>query len=83
MNLNLCSEFYEMCSVESLFYLRPQGTKYFDCASAPTAHGLGTYSPNKAGTSASSICFNMLAILQRFKGALFDIEVTLSIQHRQ
>ena len=36
----------------------------FDCASAPVTHGLGDYSPNKTGASASPICFNMLDVLE-------------------
>ena len=63
--------------------LRPQDTMSFDCASAPATHGLGAYSPNKTGASVSPICFNMLNILERFKRALFVIEFTLSLRHRQ
>ena len=68
-----------MWRVKGLFHSRPQDTIRFNCVSAPATHGLGAFLPNKTGTSALPIYFNMLEILQRFNSAFFDVKVTLSI----
>ena len=48
------------------------------CASAPATDGLGAYSTNKTGESASPISFNMLDILLRFARHQGDLGQTTS-----